>query len=357
MRAVHSPERVDNACTYRFRYRIIAVRPWPIQVSAASVQEEGPLAVSATRTEPTAPGATSQGPAAVPGTVPRRVRPPRWLDLRLVLGVLLVLGSVLLGARVVAAADATVPVWSAAGDLAAGTQLAAEDLVAVDVRLDDVAGAYLATSTRPEGRTLARAVRSGELLPRTALEEPAELVQLALPVQAGYVPPGLDRGQVVDVYAVADPAAGATAAGDGSVALVVAAAPVQAISGRTEGVLSTATTTVQVVVSVPVGDAPGVLAAIGGRPLVVVVHGSVDTDGEAATAPPARPAGTSPSSRPSSAPPSPPTAAPPTAAIPATPTPAPTPAPAPAADVPVPPAADAGAPAAAAPAVPPAGAL
>ena len=242
--------------------------------------------MSATRTVPTAPGATTPGTAApVPGSAPRRVRPPRWLDLRLVLGVLLVLGSVLLGARVVAAADATVPVWSAAGDLAAGTVLTAGDLVAVDVRLDDVAGAYLATSTRPEGRALARAVRSGELLPRTALEEPAELVQLALPVQAGYVPPGLDRGQVVDVYAVADPAAGATAAGDGSVALVVAAAPVQAISGRTEGVPSTATTTVQVVVSVPAGQAPAVLGAIGGRPLVVVVHGSVDVAGGAASVP------------------------------------------------------------------------
>ncbi|SDL58834.1 Chaperone for flagella basal body P-ring formation [Geodermatophilus siccatus] len=242
--------------------------------------------MSATRTVPTARGASTPGTAApVPAPAPRRVRPPRWLDLRLVLGVLLVLGSVLLGARVVAAADATVPVWSAAGDLAAGTVLTAGDLVAVDVRLDDVAGAYLATSTRPEGRTLARAVRSGELLPRTALEEPAELVQLALPVQAGYVPPGLDRGQVVDVYAVADPAAGATGAGDGSVALVVAAAPVQAISGRTEGVLSTATTTVQVVVSVPADQAPAVLGAIGGRPLVVVVHGSVDGAGGAASGP------------------------------------------------------------------------
>ncbi len=266
---------------------------------------EGPLAVSATRTAPAAPAAA----APVPGSPPRRVRPPRWLDLRLVLGVLLVLGSVLLGARVVAAADATVPVWSAAGDLAAGTVLTAEDLVAVDVRLDDVAGAYLATSTRPEGRTLARAVRDGELLPRTALEEPAELVQLALPVQAGFVPPGLDRGQVVDVYAVADPAAVAVAAADGSVTVVVAAAPVQAISGRTEGVLSTATTTVQVVVSVPADRAPAVLGAIGGRPLVVVVHGSVDaaaaggapTPAPAPTptstaAPSARPSGTSPSS-------------------------------------------------------------
>jgi hypothetical protein len=261
------------------------------------------------RTVPAAPAAAAPGAAApVPGSAPRRVRPPRWLDLRLVLGVLLVLGSVLLGARVVAAADATVPVWSAAGDLAAGTVLTAGDLVAVDVRLDDVAGAYLATSTRPEGRTLARAVRDGELLPRTALEEPAALVQLALPVQAGFVPPGLDRGQVVDVYAVADPAAGATGAGDGSVTPVVAAAPVQAISGRTEGVLSTATTTVQVVVSVPADRAPAVLGAIGGRPLVVVVHGSVDAvaGGTPPATPSARPSGTpapsSPQSSPSAAP-------------------------------------------------------
>ncbi len=70
-----------------------------------------------------APVGTSSEPAA--GPTPRRVRPPRWLDLRLVLG------SVLLGARVVTAADATGPVWAATGDLAAGTELTADDLVAV----------------------------------------------------------------------------------------------------------------------------------------------------------------------------------------------------------------------------------
>ena len=77
----------------------------------------------------------------------------------------------------------------------------------------------------PGGPRAGRAVRAGELLPRSALEEPAELVQLALPVQAGYVPPGLERGQLVDVYAVADPAAGATGVADGSVTLVVRRAP------------------------------------------------------------------------------------------------------------------------------------
>ncbi|MCF6737031.1 SAF domain-containing protein [Blastococcus sp. KM273129] len=238
--------------------------------------------MSAVRTPGAVPGATEL-PA---GPTPRRVRPPGWLDLRLVLGVLLVLASVLLGARVVGAADATVPVWSAAADLAAGTVLTADDLVVVDVRLDDAAEKYLSGSTRPEGRELSRGVRAGELLPRSALEEPSELVQLALPVQAGYVPPGLRRGQVVDVYAVADPAAGATGADLGSVGLVVGAAPVQAVSGGADGVLSTPTTTVQVVVGVAAGEAAGVLASIAGRPLVVVAHPAGATaDGSAVAAP------------------------------------------------------------------------
>ena len=238
---------------------------------------------------PAIPASVPSASAAVlPGPSPRRIRPPRWLDLRLVLGVLLVLGSVLLGARVVGAADATVPVWAATGDLAAGTELSAADLRPVDVRLGDAAGSYLSTGTRPEGRTLSRAVQAGELLPRSALDEVGELVQLALPVQSGYVPPGLERGQLVDVYAVADPAAGATGTADGSVTLVVREAPVQAISGRSEGVLSTPTTAIQVVVAVAADDAPDVLASIAGRPLVVVVHDSVDAgSGQAAAAGPA----------------------------------------------------------------------
>jgi hypothetical protein len=233
--------------------------------------------MTVSRGVPTGRGRLPNDPDPVPeGPRPRRVGPPRWLDLRLVLGVLLVLGSVLVGARVLSAADATVPVWAAGADLAAGTVLSADDLVAVPVRLDDVAPAYLATSTRPEGRVLARAVRAGELLPRSVLEESTGAVQLALPVQAGFVPPSLTRGQLVDVYAVADPATGGTVAAGGAVDLVVAAAPVQAVSGRGEGVLSTATTTVQVVVSVPASGAAEVLATIGGRGLVVVVRDDVD---------------------------------------------------------------------------------
>src|SRR4051794_10469446 len=242
---------------------MICIRPCPSGGIGQDLRSRAPgrnrrtRTVTAVRPAPT-PLATAE---ALPGPTPRRVRPPRWLDLRLVLGLLLVLGSVLLVARVVSAADATVPVWAASGNLAAGTVLTADDLVAVDVRLDDAARAYLSTATRPEGRTLSRAVSAGELLPRSALVEQEELVQLALPVQAGYVPPSLQRGQLVDVYAVADPVAGATAVADGSVDRVVTAAPVQAISGRSEGVLSTATTTLQVVVSVAADEASDVLAS------------------------------------------------------------------------------------------------
>ena len=232
--------------------------------------------MTAVRTPPTSATVGAPAAAVPPGPSPRRVRAPRWLDLRLVLGVLLVLGSVLLGARVVGAADATVPVWAVAGDLAAGSELTTADLVAVDVRLDDAADAYVSTGTDPAGLTLGRAVRAGELLPLSALKEPANVVHLALPVQSGYVPPDLRRGELVDVYAVAHPTAGAPVSGGAGVGLVVSRAPVQAISGRSEGVLSASTTTVQVVVAVTAEDAPDVLAATGGQPLVVVVHESVD---------------------------------------------------------------------------------
>jgi hypothetical protein len=62
---------------------------------------------------------------------------------------------------------------------------------------------------------------------------------------------------------------------------VLAGVPVQAVSGRSQGVLSTPTTTVQVVVSLPADRVQGVLTAVGGRPLAVVVHDSVDGAGAA----------------------------------------------------------------------------
>jgi len=256
------------------------IRRQPRMTQQTHTKDHGEVdTVTAVQTEV----AATTGPER-PGPSPRRVRPPRWLDLRLVLGVLLVLGSVLIGARVVSAADATVPVWAASADLAVGTVLRADDLVPVEVRLDDAAGGYLAASTHPEGRILARPVHRGELVPRSALDRPPALVQLALPVQAGYVPPNLDRGRLIDVYAVpgsvpasSPGSAGASRdSGTAAVVPVLQGVPVQAISGRSQGVLSAPTTAVQVVVSIPADRVPEVLSAIGGRPLAVAVHDTVD---------------------------------------------------------------------------------
>ena len=165
-------------------------------------------------------------------------------------------------------------------DLAPGTELAADDLVAVDVRLDEAADAYLSAGTRPEGGVLARAVREGELLPFSALEEPAEHVQLALPVQAGYVPPGLGRGQLIDVYAVADPAAGAVGVADGSVTLVVRRATVQASWAGPTACSPRRPRPCRWSSPCPRTGAADVLTSIAGRPLVVVVHDSVDAGPE-----------------------------------------------------------------------------
>jgi hypothetical protein len=55
-------------------------------------------------------------------------------------------------------------------------------------------------------------------------------------------------------------------------------------------VLSTPTTAIQVVVAVPADRAGDVLASIAGRPLVVVVHDSVDAGSEDGVAEVPRPA-------------------------------------------------------------------
>ncbi len=95
-----------------------------------------------------------------------RLATPSWLDARLVLGVLLVLVSVVVGARVLAAADQTQLVWAAARDLAPGTALEPGDLEAREVRLFATGQQYLAAPDQFfVGYVLDRPVLAGELLP------------------------------------------------------------------------------------------------------------------------------------------------------------------------------------------------
>ncbi|HYG93867.1 MAG TPA: hypothetical protein VD859_09795 [Nocardioides sp.] len=134
-----------------------------------------------------------------------RVARSGWRDLRLWIGVLLVTGSVVLGARLLAAVDDTVTVWAVAEDQGIGSPLTEDDLVAVRVRFDDEAdlGRYFgAEEAVPSDAVLVRAVGAGELLPRAALGpgEEAGLLHVPLEVAPHLVPPAVAAGSVVDVY-------------------------------------------------------------------------------------------------------------------------------------------------------------
>lgn len=142
---------------------------------------------------------------------PRAARLPRarWLDPRLLLGVLLVLFSVALGAKVVSEADERVQVWSVTRDLGADTLLSGDDIEVTAVRLDGSARHYVAATEDPEGLVLARAVGEGELLPVSAVASPEASVQRRIVIEVDRVGvAGLSKGQVVDLYAVRETGAG-----------------------------------------------------------------------------------------------------------------------------------------------------
>jgi len=194
---------------------------------------------------------------------PRAVRlaTPRWLDARLVLGVLLVALSVAAGARVFAAADNLTAVYVAAHDLAPGERLSADDLAVTHVRLRDQAGLYIAaTATPPVGYVVSRYVGAHELVPVAALAaggsvEPSRLV--TVPVQPGHLADTLGRGDMVDVYLTPKASTGQVAPAP---VLVLSGVAVEARSGGTR--TFSASSAFSVVLDVPVGRVAALVHAV-----------------------------------------------------------------------------------------------
>jgi len=157
---------------------------------------------------PTTPPPSPPAPAAT------RLPVAGWRDPRLILGTLIVAGSVLLGSAVVAASDDTVTVWGLANALPAGALIDDTDLEPRQVRFADGSGdRYLRATASVAGRTLARAVGAGELLPAAAIARTAGPagVQLPLTVEDGALPASIRPGSVVDVWvAPRDPVPGGT---------------------------------------------------------------------------------------------------------------------------------------------------
>jgi SAF domain-containing protein len=160
------------------------------------------LRVAADHLDP--PSDAVDAPASPPAARRRRTR---WQDPRLWLGIVLVLASIVLGARVLAAADDTVAVWQLARDVPAGTALSAADLRLTRVHFDDpaVAGQYIsADHSLDPGARATRDLMAGEMLASSALTSAAAPAtrQLPLGVDAVHAPADLRVGDHVQVWAV-----------------------------------------------------------------------------------------------------------------------------------------------------------
>ncbi|MEI2777165.1 MAG: hypothetical protein V9G19_14580 [Tetrasphaera sp.] len=140
---------------------------------------------------------------ALAAPVAKRLRKPSWKDARLLIGLLLVLLSTSLGAAALRAADDRVPVFVARQTLVPGQRLDPGTLGTVAVQVDRTGEAYLraAQSLPPDGYVL-REVRSGELLPASAVGTAAQIAVQPLAVGIDQVSAAtLVDGSVVDVYA------------------------------------------------------------------------------------------------------------------------------------------------------------
>lgn len=142
-----------------------------------------------------------------------RLATPRWLDARLLLGIVLLLLAVVAGARVFAAADNLTRVYVAAHDLVPGQHVSSDDLSVGQVRLQGQGGYYIAAGVAPPvGYVVTRYVGAHEFVPIAALAAttPATASRfVTVPVQPGHLSGDLARGDLVDVYLTPKVGAGA----------------------------------------------------------------------------------------------------------------------------------------------------
>ena len=132
------------------------------------------------------------------------------LDPRLLIGLVLVAGSVAGVVGVVSAADETVEVLAARDALAPGDRVRSADLETKNVRLDAVAGLYLAPDDVPStGLVVTRSVAEGELVPASAVGsvDGLRLTSVVLDV-GGSLAASIGPATLVDVWAAQEGDAG-----------------------------------------------------------------------------------------------------------------------------------------------------
>ncbi|HET7172777.1 MAG TPA: hypothetical protein VFI30_00690 [Nocardioidaceae bacterium] len=130
----------------------------------------------------------------------------------------LVLGGLLLGGRLVSQADHTVGVWRLVHDVPAGAGVSRDDLAAARVHFDDsgTLGRYVSVGEQlPAGARAGHDLDTGDLLAWSAVSTGGATAGLQLPlaVPASGLPLGLQAGDRVDVWAVPERDSAAASAG------------------------------------------------------------------------------------------------------------------------------------------------
>ena len=126
----------------------------------------------------------------------------RRLDLRLIIGIAIVVITAFAGFALVTAADNTTTVYVAAKSLTPGHVLQKSDLVLTDVKLGKSSLAYLDASGLTQGAVVTKAVSAGELVPISAVGTAKQVATTNVVVQLD-VPLSSDAvvGSNVDVWA------------------------------------------------------------------------------------------------------------------------------------------------------------
>jgi hypothetical protein len=220
--------------------------------------------------------------AELPKPTAARLHTPSWRDTRLVVGVVLVLLSMVIGAKVIAAAGDTVPMYAAAGSLVPGQPVTQRDVKRVDVQLGADRSSYVAADHDVAPDTFAlREVRPGELVPRSALGRRAEvnLKPVSVPVDSGGAAQ-LDAGSIVDVWVNAKVPSSSTEKYGKPVKTLRDAAVVRRPDAGGGG-LGAVSGTTAVQIMVPDGSVQALIAAIdqGARITLVPVPGSPTRSG------------------------------------------------------------------------------
>lgn len=195
-----------------------------------------------------ADGGTVAAPAAT------RQRTARFSDLRLWLGILLLVGSTAAGSLLLSRGEDTVTVWRTTRDLAPGIAPTGLEPVAVS---PDLAGeGYARPGDVLEGH-LRWPITSGGLLPLAALDAAPrpKTRQVTVPVDPLHAPVALQSGDLVDVWSMPRPDGGSP--GGQSPSLVLPAAVVTSVAEDAIGIGGE----IAVVLEVPAAVVASVVAA------------------------------------------------------------------------------------------------